>query len=146
MLIYKVPNKAQSNNDYVCDSQATIDAIPISPISGNPIILASLCSVGGEIEANTILVANKQSWLTQQANIFNVNLQTTVEGGIKWTVVDLATEPQNTDRQYFVLDPITGLYTEAVGLDAANTLFAQMQQTYLVFSNMNTYTTMTSWT
>ena len=146
MLIYKVPNKAQSNNNYVCDSQATIDAIPISPISGNPIILSSLCSVGGESDANTILVANQQSWLTQQSNQFNVNLQTQVEGGTKWTVVNLSTEPQNTDRQYFVLDPTTGLYTEAIGLDAANVLFAQMQQTYLVFSNMNTYITMTSWT
>ena len=82
----------------------------------------------------------------QQAGLFTVNLQTTVEGGVVWTVVNLATEPANTDREYFVLDPTTGSYTEAVGLDAAKVLFLQTQQTYLVFTNMAQYTTMTSWT
>lgn len=138
MLIYKVPNNVQEAANYVCDSQATIDAKP-------PNLPATSCTIGGEIEANALLSANQQAWLTKQANQFNVNLQTTVEGGVKWTLVDLSTEPPNTDKEYFVFDPTTGLYTEAIGLDAANVLFAQMQQTYLIFTKMNAYTTMTSW-
>jgi hypothetical protein len=138
MLIYVIGNPTQSVTDYVCDSQETIDA---APAYAKP-----TCTVGGETDANTVLVNNQQAWLTQKANLFTVDLQTTVEGGVVWTVVDLNTEPENTDRQYFVLDPTTGLYTEAVGLSAAKTLFAQMQQTYLVFTDMNAYTTMTSWT
>jgi hypothetical protein len=138
MLIYQVPNAAQSTDNYVCDSQSTIDTRPDN-------IPASQCSIGGEPEANAMLVSNQSDWLNQQVNLFTVNLQTAVEGGIKWTIVDLATQPPNTDYQYFVLDPITGQYTEAIGLDAANTLFVQTQQNYLIFTDMNAYTTMTSW-
>ena len=137
MLIYKVPNAAASSTEYVCDSQATINTAPD--------YAKSACTVGGEPQANTMLASNQSALLTQQANLFTVNLQTTVAGGVKWTVVDLSTQEPNTDKQYFVLDPTTGLYTEAIGLDAANSLFAQTQQTYLVFTNMNAYTTMTSW-
>lgn len=138
MLIYVIGNPTQSTEDYVCDSQATIDA---APAYAKP-----TCTLGGETEANSLLLSNQQSWLAQQAILFTVNLQTVVEGGVIWTVVNLNTEPENTDRQYFVLDPTTGLYTEAVGLDAAKALLLQTQQTYLVFTNMNTYKTMTSWT
>lgn len=137
MLIYKILNAAQSVYDYVCDSQETID---LAPASCKP-----TCTIGGETEANAILANNQQSWLVDQANLFTVDLQTTVEGGINWTVVDLSTQEPNTDKQYFILDPTDGLYEEAIGLDAANTLFAQIQQEYLVFTNMNAYTTMTSW-
>jgi hypothetical protein len=146
MLIYVIPNIAVPNTEYVCDSQATIDAIPVNKKTGQPIISPLLCSVGTETEANTMLASNQKAWLAQQADLFTVNLQTTVESGVVWTVVDLSTQPSNTDYQYFVLDPATGLYTEAIGLDAANSLFAQTQQTYLVFTNMNAYITMTSWT
>lgn len=146
MLIYQIPNIAVPNTEYVCDSQATIDARPKDPNTGKYYIPANLCSIGGQTEANDLLVNNQQVWLTQQAIIFTVNLQTAVEGGVVWTIVDLTTQKPNTDGQYFVLDPTTGLYTEAIGLDAANSLFAQTQQTYLVFTNMNAYTTMISWT
>jgi len=137
MLIYVIPNQTVPNTEYVCDSQKTIDDAPEQ--------YKPYCTIGGEPEANTLLDINQQTWLTKQAILFTVNLQTVVEGGIVWTIVYLNTEPENTDRQYFVLDPTTGLYTEAIGLDAAKTLFAQTQQTYLVFTNMNAYTTMTSW-
>ena len=149
MLIYKVPNFAPNFIHYFCDSQATIDAIPLvpSPVNPNkeiPAIDSSLCSVGTQADADALLITNQQTWLAQQAGLFTVNLQTTVEGGVVWTVVNLATEPANTDREYFVLDPTTGSYTEVVGLDAAKVLFLQTQQTYLVFTKMNSYTTMTS--
>ena len=151
MLIYKVPNFAPNFIHYFCDSQATIDAIPLvpSPVNPNkeiPAIDSSLCSVGGQTDADALLVTNQQTWLAQQAGLFTVNLQTTVEGGVVWTVVNLATEPANTDREYFVLDPTDGLSEPATGLDAAKTLFAKIQQEYLVFTNMAQYTTMTSWT
>ena len=83
--------------------------------------------------------------MTQQAALFTVNLQTTVEGGVVWTVVNLAIEPQNTDREYFVLDPTTGQYTEAIGLTAAQTLLQQTQQNYLTFTGMASYQTWTAW-
>lgn len=137
MLIYVIPNEAVPNTEYVCDSQETVDAAPVYS--------KATCTIGGEAEATAMLAKNQQAWLTKQAELFTVNLQTAVEGGIIWTVVNLETEPANTDREYFVLDPTTGSYTEAIGLDAAKTLLAQMQQKYLVFSKMNQYTTKTSW-
>ena len=102
MLIYKVPNFAPNFIHYFCDSQATIDAIPLvpSPVNPNkeiPAIDSSLCSVGGQTDADALLVTNQQTWLAQQAGLFTVNLQTTIEGGVVWTVVNLATEPANTD-------------------------------------------------
>jgi len=146
MLIYVIPNTAVPNTEYVCDSQATIDARPKDPKTGEYYIPADLCSIGGEPEANAMLASNQTVWLTKQADLFTVDLQTTIEGGIVWTVVDLATQEPNTDKEYFVLDPTDGLYEPAIGLDAAKALLASVQQEYLVFTKMNAYTTMTSWT
>jgi hypothetical protein len=145
MLIYVIPNIAALDTEYVCDSQETIDARPKYPETGQYIIPADQCSIGGESEANAMLTSNQQTWLTQQAALFTVDLQTAVSGGVKWTVVDLTTQPPNDNYEYFLLNPITGSYTEAVGLSAANSLFAQIQQEYLVFTNMNVYTTQTNW-
>jgi hypothetical protein len=144
MLIYIVPNNVAELYDYVCDSQATIDARPKNE-QGQYIIPADQCSVGGQPQADAILANNQQAWLTQQADLFTVDLQTTVEGGVNWTVVDLTTQPPNDDYEYFLLNPITGLYTEAIGLDAAKVVFAQIQQEYLVFTNINVYTVKTTW-
>jgi hypothetical protein len=143
--IYVIPDAAKNQSEYVCDSQATIDARPVNKQTGQPCIPDSQCSVGTQTDANTMLASNQQAWLTQQAGLFTVDLQTTVEGGVVWTVVNLSTEPANTDRQYFVLDPTTGQYTEAVGLTAAQAQLATTQQNYLVFSGMNVYITKTSW-
>ena len=145
MLIYIIPNEVQNVFDYVCDSQATIDARPKDPETGEYIVPANLCSIGGQPQADALLASNQQAWLTKQAELFTVNLQTQVPGGTKWTVVNLDTEPPNTDRQYFVLNPVTGSYTEAIGLDAAKALFAQTQQEYLAFTNITSYQTRTSW-
>lgn len=143
--IYVIPNLVQATTEYVCDSQATIDARPINKKTGQPSIPAIQCSVGDQTAANTMLADNQQTLLTQQAALFTVNLQTTVEGGVVWTVVNLAIEPQNTDREYFVLDPTTGQYTEAIGLTAAQTLLQQTQQNYLTFTGMASYQTWTAW-
>lgn len=145
MLIYKIPNASINNFWYVCDSQVTIDAIPVAKKTQQPIIDPALCSIGSQIEADVLLLQYQNDWLIKQNSFFVVNLQTYVEGGVNWTVVDLSTQPENTDRMYFVLDPTTGLYTEATGLDAAKTLLTQTQQIYLVFTNIDQYTTMTSW-
>jgi hypothetical protein len=137
MLIYKVPKNQKIIFSYVCDSQETIDAAPN--------YIKQTCSIGGEPEANTILEINKQEFLAENIDKFTVNLQIVVEGGVMWPIVNLSTEPENTDRQYFVIDPTTGLYTEAVGLDSAKTLLSEMKQKYLIFTNMVDYTTQTSW-
>lgn len=142
MLIYQIPHVTAETITYVCDSQATIDAVPTK---NAPLIDKSSCMVGTQDDANNLLTQYQTALLSSQASIFTVNLQTTDENGIKWTIVDLSSEPENTDRQYFVLDPTTGQYTEAIGLDNAKTLFLQMQQKYLVFTKMNQYSTMTAW-
>jgi hypothetical protein len=138
MFIYKIPNAAELTTKYVCDSQATIDAKPAN-------VDVNQCVIGGETEANTLLSVYQSDWLNKQGNLFTVDLQTSVEGGVKWEVIDLSTQLHNTDSQYFVFDPTTGNYTEAIGLDSAKTLFAQTQQIYLVFTDMNKYTTTNSW-
>ena len=150
--IYVIPNFAPNLVQYICDSQATIDARPTQVIESKDgtkrtqfIIPASQCSVGTITDADNMLASNQQAWLTLQADLFTVNLQTTVESGVVWTVVDLNAEPENTDREYFVLDPTTGQYTEAVGLVAAQSLLQQMHQNYLVFTNIATYQTLTAW-
>lgn len=144
MLIYQIPHYTQETISFVCDSQATIDAIPLNK-QGQPIVNPASCEVGTQSTADALLAQYQQAWLTQQADLFTVNLQTTVEGGVVWTVVDLNTEPANTDRQYFVFDPTDGLSEPATGLDSAKALFAKIQQEYLVFTKMNQYTTKTSW-
>ena len=135
--IYSIPNLAQSTRNYVCDSQATIDSAPAD--------LQALCTVGTEADANTVLANNQQAWLTAQSDLFTCNLETAVEGGVVWTVVDLATEQPNTDKSYFVLDPTTGTYTGPNNLATARTVLAQTHETYLAFTNMATYTTLTEW-
>ena len=144
MLIYSVPNAAERNYYYVCDSQTTIDA-RTKNAEGQYIIPENLCSIGTEADANTILTNNQKAWLIQQASLFTCNLQNVVEGGVVWTVVDLTAEPENTDRQYFVIDPTDGLYEPAIGLDAAKLLLASIQQEYLIFTNMNACITETAW-
>jgi hypothetical protein len=143
--IYVIPNLVSKISTYICDSQATIDSRPIDPKTGQPYIPASQCSVGTQTDADNKLASNQSAWLAQQSELFNVNLQTAVEGGVVWTLVDLNTEPENTDRQYFVYDPTDGLHEPATGLDAAKTVFAQIQQEYLVFTGMDKYIEKTEW-
>ena len=143
--IYVIPNTVTSITTFICDSQETIDSRPIDSKTGKPYIPADKCSVGNQSDADARLATNQQELLSQQASIFTVNLQTIVEGGVVWTLVDLNTEPENTDKQYFVYDPSDGLHEPATGLDAAKTLFAQIQQEYLVFANMNQYFVKDAW-
>lgn len=145
MLIYVIPNASQSKSEYVCDSQQTIDSRPTSEKTHEQAPPLDQCVIGDQTLADQLLVSYQQTWLTQQANLFTVNLQTIVESGVIWTVVDLNTQEPNTDGQYFVLDPTDGLYEEAIGLDSAKALLAQVQQEYLVFTYMNSYTTKTEW-
>ena len=135
--IYVIPDLANSSREFICDSQETIDA---APADAKP-----YCSIGNQIDADNKLALNQNAWLTKQFEFFTVNLQTAVEGGVVWTLVDLNTEPENTDRQYFVYDPTDGLHEPATGLDAAKTLFAQIQQEYLAFTNMDKYIEKNAW-
>ena len=137
MIIYKIPNAVKKHPDYVCDSQETIDAAPENTIP--------FCVIGNQTDADALLLVNQNAFLTQQASLFSVNLETAVEGGTRWTLVDLATEPPNTTNQYYVLNPVTGLYSGAVGLDAAKTLLNLAHQDYLVFVSADKYIIMDSW-
>lgn len=138
MIIYKIPNAVKKHPDYVCDSQETIDAAPENTIP--------FCVVGNQTDADALLLVNQNAFLTQQASLFSVNLETAVEGGTRWALVDLATEPPNTTNLYYVLNPVTGQYSgPATGLDAANILLEQTKQDYLVFANAATYEVMDTW-
>jgi hypothetical protein len=138
MLIYKIFNPIQITVNYVCDSQETINAKPENIIGD--------CIIGGESEANDILASNQSALLMDKAEIFAVNLQTSLAEGIVWSLVDLNTEPENIDREYFVLDPTTGNYEPvSIGLNATKLLLANMKQKYLDFCKLSNYIMMNSW-
>jgi len=137
MLIYKILNAVKKLSDYVCDSQETIDA---APEYSKP-----FCVIGNQADADALLLVNQTAILNQKDSLFSVNLETSVEGGTKWTLVDLSTEAPNTTNQYYVLNPVTGLYSGAVGLDAANALLNQAHQDYLVFIDAANYVIMDTW-
>jgi hypothetical protein len=137
MLIYKILNAVKKLYDYVCDSQATIDAAPEN--------IKPFCVIGNQADADALLLVNQTAVLNQKASLFSVNLEIPVEGGTKWELVDLSTELPNTTNQYYVLNPVTGLYSGAVGLDAAKALLNQTHQDYLVFINTANYVIMDTW-
>jgi hypothetical protein len=138
MQIYVINNPTQKTINYVCDSQATIDAGQTAGYSG-------IFSIGTQADANSILVTNQQSWLTKQANEFCVNQKITTNTGIEWLTVNLSTEPQNTDRIYTLLNVPNGDWVSATGLNAAQTEFATIQQNYLVFCGLGSVLSWTTW-
>ena len=135
--IHVIPNRVSSVYTFICDSQETIN-LALAEVQ-------ALCSIGTEVEAASQLAANQSSWITQQKDLFTVNLQTQVPDGVVWTLVNIETEEPNTTNTYFLLDPTTGESTEAIGLTAAQNLLLQIQQTYLTFTGMAAYTSMDAW-
>jgi len=135
-MIYQITNFIQNECNYVCPDQATITAGQVAGYTG-------IFSIGTETDANNILATNQNAWLTKQASLFHTNKEVpdpSQPGYIIWEVVDLNTEPANTDQIYQVFDVVNGYYNQATGLTAAQTLFAQTQQNYLVFCNLGSVT------
>jgi hypothetical protein len=102
-------------------------------------------SVGTTDDANTILSTNRAAWLTAQADQFHVNRIVVTELGNQWESVDLSTETANTDADYRLLNAPGGDYVQAIGLDAAQAQFAQIQTNYLAFYGLASYQTLTEW-
>lgn len=139
MTIYKIQNFAQSTNNYVCDSQATID-------EGVALGYTGLFSIGGETEANAILVENQQAWLSAQADLFCVNKNIiTSDGHIEWIVIDLDTEPANNDVIYRILNTPNANWIGETGLEPAKAEYSIIQQNYLNFCGLNFINTWTNW-
>jgi hypothetical protein len=139
MQIYLIADPTQSTTDYVCDSQATIDAGVSAGYIGN-------FSIGTESDANTLLAANQQSWLIAQQNIFCANKNIiTSDGYIEWITVNLDTEPANTDVIYRILNVPNGDWLQETGLNAAKAKFADVQQNYLAFSGLSSVTSWIAW-
>lgn len=138
MQIYVINNPAQSTTDYVCDSQATIDAGKTAGYTG-------IFSIGTESDANAILSTNQQAWLTQKASIFLVNEKIQTDEGIQWVTVDLSTQLPNTDQVYAILNVPNGDWISETGLDAAKAQFATIQQNYLTFSGLASIASWTEW-
>jgi len=138
MQIYVINNPTQNTINYVCDSQATIDAGQAAGYIGT-------FSIGAESNANAVLIANQQSWLIAQSGLFNVNEKITVAAGIQWESVDLSTQPANTDSVYALLNVPNGDWITETGLIPAQTTFATIQQNYLVFSGLGSLTVWTEW-
>jgi hypothetical protein len=138
MQIYAINNPTQNTIDYVCNSQATIDA-------GQTAGYIGAFSIGTESDATAILAANQQSWLIIQSGLFNVNEKITVDAGIQWEAVDLSTQPANTDLVYALLNVPNGDWITETGLIPAQTTFATIQQNYLAFSGLSTLTVWTEW-
>ena len=139
MQIYVINNPTQNIIDYVCDSQATIDA-------GQTAGYVGTFTIGTESNANAILATNQQAWLTAQEGIFCVNKNViTSDGHIEWITVNLNTEPANTDVVYRLLNTPNGDWVEETGLIPAQTEFATIQQNYLTFSGLGSVTSWTEW-
>jgi len=135
-MIYSIFNPAQQTNNYVCPDQATITA-------GESDGYIGIFSVGTEADANNILTINQNAWLTQKESLFNVNKEISdpsQPGYVIWESVNLNTEPENSDQIYQVFDVVNGYYNQATGLTAAQTLFTQTQQNYLVFCGLGSVT------
>lgn len=138
MQIYFINDPAKNMQDYVCDSQETIDAGIAAGYTGS-------FSIGTQSDADTILTTNQQSWLTMQANIFCVNKNIITDQGIEWITVDLNTEPANTDVIYRLLNVPNGDWIEKTGLNSAKAGLSDIKQNYLVFSGLSSVTSWTKW-
>ena len=132
-MIYTI----QTTN-YVCPDQASIDEGKALGFNGD-------FSIGSETDAQALLTQMQNTLLTNNANLFSVNLTVVVADGVSWTAINLNDEPDNTDRVYAVFDPINGTYEQATGLANAKALFTEEQQSYLTFNNLQNYNSYNSW-
>jgi len=126
----------QSN--YICPDQATID-------EGKSLYYIGQFSIGTEVDAQALLTQLQNNCLTKNINLFTANLEVIVSDGVQWTLIDLNTEPENTDRIYQIFDPINGNYEQTIGLDNAKALLAEEQQSYLAFNFLANYRSCPTW-
>lgn len=139
MLIYALNDLPQNCKDYICDSQATIDAGKAFNYQGN-------FSIGTEADANARLVEIQNEWLAVQADMFAVYKNVVNQDGhIEWVSVDLNTEPQNDDVVYRILNVPNGDWLSITGLNAIQTKVSELKQNYLQFCALTTYQTYSRW-
>ena len=138
--IYVVNDLVNQTVDYVCDSQATIDA-------GKAEGYVGVFSIGTSDNAQTLLTTNSNAWLTQQMNsgYFCVQKELVVEGGIQWHNCTLQTEQPNTDIVYQELNVPNGDWVSATGLTPALSLQNTIQQQYLTWCGLTSYETWNAW-
>jgi len=137
MQFFQVNDPANNKMIFVCDSQATIDAAPQAA--------KDKCIIGTEDDAKTLLEINRAAFLEASRDLFTTNLQTHVDEGVRWTIIDLNAEEQNSDKEYFVLNPITGLHKEAIGLDAAKNALKEAQNSFCIHYAVDHYYIETEW-
>lgn len=137
MQFFQVNDPANNKMIFVCDSQATIDAAPQA--------VKEKCIIGTEDDAKAILEKNRIAFLESNRNLFTTNLQTHVDEGVKWTIIDLNVEEENTDKEYFVLDVATGLHKEAIGLDAAKNALKEVQDNFCLHYAIDHYYVESEW-
>ena len=87
MLIYKIPNASINNFWYVCDSQVTIDAIPVAKKTQQPIIDPALCSIGSQIEADVLLLQYQKIFQQNQRASAAAQAISSKSGGSKLITV-----------------------------------------------------------
>jgi hypothetical protein len=139
MDIFQVNDLANSQTIYyVPDTTTQTDGVALG-------IPNTAWNVGILTDAQNQLILNQQAYLTQQADRFSVAISYIDANGYQvWSSCDLTLEQPNTSKTYHVFNSIDGTYTEATGLDAANALFVQMQQTFLTWCNMSSVITLTT--
>jgi hypothetical protein len=137
-MIYQINNLTENTSNYVCPDQATID-------QGKALEYTGVFSIGTEIDAQNILAANRQSWLTASENRFCVVKQTVVSNGVQWVPVDLDTQPDNTDFIYEVMNTPNSNYLQEIGLTQAKATLNQVQQNYLDWSGLASYNSWETW-
>lgn len=138
--IYVIPNPLEQTTNYVCDSQETIDAGKAEGYIG-------IYSIGIDTDAQNILTNNANAWLVKQMNTgyFCIQKEEVVEGGTIWHNCTLQTEQPNIDIIYQELNVPNGNWLSATGLTDALSLQSQIQQQYLIWCGLTSYTTLTSW-
>lgn len=137
-MIYAVNNPTQSTREYVCPDQATIT-------QGENLGYTGTFVIGDATTAQSLLDANRQSWLAASENRFCVVKQTVVSGGTQWVPVDLNTQPENADFIYEVLNTPNSNYLQAIGLTQAKATLNQVQLNYLDWSGLSSYTSWDTW-
>ena len=129
-MIYEIKNYIVGKSDFVVLDQVTLDLSV-----GNELV--GTCIIGTIEDANTILAANQRVFLDQESSRFTVcKEEFDSENNATWFAVDITQESENTDSFYQIFNTITGAHQQAIGLDAAKTMLAQIKQDFLVFSNL----------
>ena len=129
-MIYVIANFLSNQNTYVVPNQNELEEIANYLESPNIVI-------GDEITAKEILDKTRQEYLN--ANNFQFTCYKEYPTGSNTNyAADLATEPKNTNINYFVFDPVAGKHVECIGTEKAIAVQNEIKIHFLDWSGLTT--------